>query len=227
MKARGSRSTDDVPSDQGFLSWILTLSSSRILRRSLASSEAWAQDVFAQGEPALLVVGGDLGGSVKIEPLGLRTQRALADGAVVGVEHDAQGLALVGRACGCCAGGGCRQEPRQERVFLAHGFVTDDGHLAVAWGGHQGDDFAALEKTQDALAGSSHERLDLVLRGRGRRMEHQTLAIAVGRVDTVETDGVNMWIESQIAVGALDDGHGAGRCGRKGGQSLAPKSHTT
>jgi hypothetical protein len=55
------------------------------------------------------------------------------------------------------------------RVFLAHGFVTDDGHLAIAWGGDEGDDFAALEKTQDTLAGSAHERLDFLLRGRRAR----------------------------------------------------------
>jgi hypothetical protein len=62
----------------------------------------------------------------------------------------------------------------------------------MAWGGDEGDDFAALEKTQDTLAGSVHER-----------------------ADTVETDGVNMRIEPQVAVGALDDGHGAGFPGRQ------------
>jgi hypothetical protein len=36
------------------------------------------------------------------------------------------------------------------RWWAGPGFVTGDGHLAVAWGRHQGDDFAALEKTQDA-----------------------------------------------------------------------------
>jgi hypothetical protein len=94
---------------------------------------------------------------VKVEPLGLRAQRALADGAVVGVEHDAQGLALVGSAGGRGTGGGGGQEVGQQRVFLVHGLVTDHGHLAMARGGHERDDFAALEKAQDALAGSAHE----------------------------------------------------------------------
>jgi hypothetical protein len=56
---------------------------------------------------------------------------------------------------------------------------TDYGHLAIARGGDQGDDFAALGKTQDALTGSAHEGLDFFLRRGGRGMEHQTPAIAV------------------------------------------------
>jgi hypothetical protein len=99
--------------------------------------------------------------------------------------------------------------------FSPIGVVTDDGHLAIAWGGDERDDLAALKKTQDALAGSAHERLDVFLRRARRGMEHQAFAITVGRVDTVEANGVNMRIEPQIAVRALDDGHGAGFAGRE------------
>ena len=41
---------------------------------SHATGQRWTQDVLAQGEPALLVVGGDLGRAVKIEPGVLPTQ---------------------------------------------------------------------------------------------------------------------------------------------------------
>jgi hypothetical protein len=75
-----------------------------------------------------------VGSSRKVEPLGLRAQGALADGTLVGVEHDAQGLARVGSADGGGAGGRGGQELGQQRVFLAHGLGTDDGHLAIARG---------------------------------------------------------------------------------------------
>jgi hypothetical protein len=45
----------------------------------------------AQGQAALLVVGGDLGCRVKIEAMVLGAQFAFGNGAVVGVEHDADG----------------------------------------------------------------------------------------------------------------------------------------
>jgi hypothetical protein len=63
----------------------------------LASGEAWAQDVFAQSESALLVVGGDSGSCVQVEAMVLGAQFAFGNGAVVGVEHDANGFAFVGR----------------------------------------------------------------------------------------------------------------------------------
>src|SRR5450759_2032328 len=98
-------------------------------------------------------------------------------------------------------GGGRGQEPGQERIFLGQGVVADDGHFTVARRGHQGDDSAALEEAEDALAGASHQLLDLLLRGRWRRVEHPTLAVTVGGVAAVEKDGVKMWIQPEITVG--------------------------
>ena len=77
------------------------------------------------------------------------------------------------------ASGGRGQEPCQQRVFLAHAFVTDDGHLAVARGGDEGDDFAALEKTQDVLAGSAqHASTAATTLRRCRLLGRNTLALA-------------------------------------------------
>jgi hypothetical protein len=45
---------------------------------------------------------------------------------------------------------------------------------------HKGDDPAALQKPQDALADPQGELLDVFLAGRWRRVEHQPLAVAVG-----------------------------------------------
>ena len=56
IRACGARSTDDVPSDHGRLNSSLRFPSSRIFKRSSASSEAWAQDVLAQVLAPLLVV---------------------------------------------------------------------------------------------------------------------------------------------------------------------------
>ena len=81
--------------------------------------------------------------------------------------------------------------------------------------GHEGDDSAALEEAQDALARSLHELLDIFLAGRGRGVEHLALAIGVRRVHTVEKNGVQMWVKSEVTVGALDDCHGAGLARRQ------------
>ena len=78
--------------------------------------KGWAQDIAAQGQATLLVVGGDPGCSLQVETVGLRAQVAAGDGTVVGVEHDADGLALVGGTIGWSAGGGRGQEPGQERI---------------------------------------------------------------------------------------------------------------
>jgi hypothetical protein len=147
--------------------------------------EGRAQDVLAQGQTALLVVGGDLGRGVKIEPLSLGAQVAFGRGTVVGVEHDAQGLTLVGgagRLGACCCGG---QQFGQQWVLFTEGFVGDNGDFTVAWGGHEGDGTAALEEAEDALAGALNDLLDVVLRGGRRWVEHAALAIAVGRVDAI------------------------------------------
>src|SRR5450759_1264139 len=120
---------------------------------------------------------------MQVEAVLLGAQSALGDGAVVGVEHDAEWLALVGGTSRRCTGGSSREQSRQERILLAHGLVADDGHFTVAWGGHEGDGPAALEEAEDALARATHDVLDLLLRGRGRRVEHLALPIAVGGVD--------------------------------------------
>ena len=53
--------------------------------------ERRTQDVLAQCEPALLVVGGNLGRAVEVEPSVLPAQVALGYRMSVGVEHDTQG----------------------------------------------------------------------------------------------------------------------------------------
>src|SRR5450759_2179305 len=156
---------------------------------------------------------------MQVEAVLLGAQSALGDGAVVGVEHDAERPALVGWASGRAAGCGRGKQPGEERILLAHGFVADDGHLAVAGCGHEGDGSAALEEAEDALARVTHDVLDLLLRGRG--VEHLALSLAVGGVDAVEKDGVKMWIQSEIAVCALDDGHGAGLANRQAALGVA------
>ena len=72
-------------------------------------------------------------------------------------EHDAHRLAFVRQASGRHTGGGGGQELGQQRIFLAHGLVGDDGYFAVSRGGHEADDSAALEEAQDALACALHE----------------------------------------------------------------------
>jgi len=94
---------------------------------SHATGQRRAQDVLAQGEPALLVVGGDLGRAVKIEPGVLPAQFALGHRMSVGVEHDADGPALVGRASGRSTGGGRGQEPSEQWIFLTHRLVGHHG----------------------------------------------------------------------------------------------------
>lgn len=72
-------------------------------------------------------------------------------------------------------------------ILLAHGLVGLDGDFTIAWGGDQGDDAAALEEVEDALARPGHESLDLLLRGRG--VEHLALALA-GAVHDFESVAV-------------------------------------
>jgi len=79
----------------------------------------------------------------------------------------------------------------------------------VAGRGHQGDHPAAVEEAENALAGALDDLVDFALRGRGRGVEHLAPAIAIGRVDTVQEDGVKMRVQSQVAVGTLNDGQGA------------------
>ena len=103
---------------------------------------------------------------LQVEAVAGRAERALADRAVVGVQHDADGLPLAGRASRRGASGSGGEQLGQERILLAQGLVRHPGDLAVARRGDQGDDPAALEKAQDALADT------LELRLLGRRPHH-------------------------------------------------------
>jgi len=77
---------------------------------------------------------------------------------------------------------------------------------------------------RDAMAVTDRALDDLVdfaLRGRGRGVEHLAPAIAIGRVDTVQEDGVKMRVQSQVAVGTLNDGQGARLAGRQAALNVA------
>jgi hypothetical protein len=134
-------------------------------------------------------------------------------------------LRLLAGPAGASTSGGSREQPGQQRVFLAHGLVGNDGDLAIARGSDEGDDTTTLEEAEDALARTTHKSLDLVLRGRGRRVEHLALAVAIWGVHTVQENGVQMRIESQIAVCALNDCHGAGFADRQAAVNV-PASDT-
>ena len=160
---------------------------SRILRRSLASGgrRMYLHRVsrLCWSLAATLVC-------VQVEAMVLGAQFAFGNGAVVGVEHDADNLAFVGWTGWRCAAGSSREQSGQERILLAHRFVGNDGDLAVARRGDERDDTATLEKAENALARTTHEGLDLVLRGRRRWVEHLTLSVAVCGVHTVQENGV-------------------------------------
>jgi hypothetical protein len=129
--------------------------------------------------------------------------------------------ALVGGAGGGRSSGGGGQQPSQERIFLAHGLVGDDGDLTVAGRGDEGDDPATLEEAEDALAGA----LDDLARHRAAwaraRVEHLALAVAVWRVDTVEKQAVKVRVAPEVAGGAMNGGDRAALAARKSAVSLA------
>jgi hypothetical protein len=104
------------------------------------------QDVPAQPFAARLVVGGDARGSLQVEGVGGGAEVALGHGAVVGVEHDADRLALGGWACGRGAGRGSGEQLGEQWVLLAQGLVRYDHDFAVARRGDERDDTAALEE---------------------------------------------------------------------------------
>jgi hypothetical protein len=89
-----------------------------MLRRSLASSEAWAQDVAAQPFAAILVVGGHAGSSLQVECVGLPAQSTLGDRLLVRVEHDADGLALPRRTGRLYASGGGSEQLGEQGIVL-------------------------------------------------------------------------------------------------------------
>ena len=86
--------------------------------------------------------------------MALSAQSTLAHGPLVGVDHDAYGLALVRRAGGLDPRSGGGEWLGEQRVLLAHGFVGDHGDFALARCSDQGDHAMTLEKPQDALARS-------------------------------------------------------------------------
>jgi len=122
----------------------------------------------------------------------------------VGIEHDADGLALVGWASGRSTGGGRRQQPSEQRIFVAYVLVGHYGDLTVVPRGlrdglptlptpraarspvarrrDERDDAPPLEKAEDAFARALDDGLDVLL-GRCRgQVEHETLPVAVWRV---------------------------------------------
>ena len=129
------------------------------------------QDVLAQGQSALLVVGGDPGGRVQVEGVGLGAQFAFGNRPIVGVKHDADYLAFVG--------------------------------------------WVSRRRAENALADPFDELLDLVLRGRRRWVKHLALPLAIRRVHTIQENSVQMRIEWQITVCALNDCHGTGLASRQ------------
>jgi hypothetical protein len=63
---------------------------------------------------------------MQVEAVVLGAQGALGDGAVVGVEHDAEGLALVGRTRGWAADDGCGKQSGEERVLFSEGLIVEE-----------------------------------------------------------------------------------------------------
>jgi hypothetical protein len=124
-------------------------------------------------------------------------------------------------AGGRCSSGGGGQQPGQERILLAQGFVGDDGDLTVAGRGHKGDHPAALEEAQDALAGALDDLLNILLSWGWRGMEHLTLAVAVWRVNTVEKQAVKVRVAAEVAGGAMNGGDRAALAARKSAVRLA------
>jgi hypothetical protein len=100
----------------------------------------------------------------------------------VGIEHDTDGLALVGWASGRSTGGGRRQQPSEQRIFVAYVLVGHYGDLTVVRRRDERDDAPPLEKAEDAFARALDDGLDVLL-GRCRgQVEHETLPVAVWRV---------------------------------------------
>ena len=127
----------------------------------------------------------------------------------------------MGGAGGRCSGGGGGQQPGQKRILLTQGFVGDDGDLTVAGCGHEGDDPAALEETEDALAGALDDLLDILLRGSGRGMEHLALAVSVWCVNTSEKQAVKVRVASEVTGCAMNGRDRAALAARKSAVSLA------
>jgi hypothetical protein len=84
---------------------------SKSCENAVAITNYWAKP------SALLIVGGDSGSCVQVKATVLGAQFAFGNGAVVRVEHDADHLALVGRASRRRASGGSREQPGHQRII--------------------------------------------------------------------------------------------------------------
>jgi hypothetical protein len=51
--------------------------------------------------------------------------------------------------------------------------------------------------------------LDVRLGRRRRRVEHETLPVAIRRIYAIQENFVNVWVTPEVTVGALDDGNRA------------------
>jgi hypothetical protein len=98
----------------------------------------------------------------------------------------------VRRAGGRGASGGRCQQAGQERIFLAHGFVGDDGDLTVAGRGDEGDDPSTLEEAEDALAGALDDGKDVLLGKFRCRVEDGGCAVAPRGVRSIELENMKM-----------------------------------
>jgi hypothetical protein len=113
-------------------------------------------------------------------------------GSMVNVMPGSSMVVAFGSSWWGSAGRSRGKQAGEERSILAHRFVADDGHFTVAGCGDEGDDAAALEESEDALARATYDGLDLLLRGRG--VKHLSLSVSVRGVDAIKEDGVKMWI---------------------------------
>jgi hypothetical protein len=97
------------------------------------------------------------------------------------------------------------QQPRAERAAdLCH-----YGDLTVARRRDESDDAAPLEKAEDAFARALDDGFDVRLGRCRRRVEHETLPVAIRRIYAIQEDCVNVWVTPEVTVGALDDGNRA------------------
>jgi hypothetical protein len=136
---------------------LLEVQPHRLFRQDVQSviGQRGTQEVATQALAAGLVVGGDTRSRLQVESVGAGAEVAVGHGAVVRVEHDADGHALGGWACRRSASGGGDQQFGEQRVLLAQSLFRDDGDLAVSRRSDQGDDATALEEAQEAPAARS------------------------------------------------------------------------
>ena len=120
----------------------------------------------------------------------------------VAVAGKANGRAFVCGPGRWCARSSRSQELRQQRVRIAQGFIAyDHGDFAVARGRGKGNQAAFLQEAGDAICGTLHHELHIVLRGRGRGMKHRWGISVVGitHINAIENQRVEMRIEAATA----------------------------